>query len=135
MGRSKKFTFSIPWPLFETLEKQIEDRILDYPSVSAAVNGIILYQGLSRKDHPITSPISYMHPDRQDVIHDFVRELNERGLNIMGSFIRRVAERVAAGEAEPDPEEIERKHADQILDWALRWQQGDETVWDEIAND
>lgn len=132
MGRSKKVTLTITWPLFETLESQIADGTIDYPNPNAAVTGLILYQGLSRKEHTLTSPIAYMHLDHQDAIHDFVRELNERGLNLMGSFIRHVAERVAAGEEEPDPETIEKLHADQILSWARRWQQGDEAVWEEI---
>jgi acetate kinase len=132
MARSIKKSLTITHPLNDGLEKQIADGTIDYPSTNAAHNGLVLYQLLSGKEHPITSKIAYMHADHQDAIHDFARELTERKLSVMGSFIRRVAERVVAGEAEPDPEEIERKHADQILEWALRWQRGDESVWEEV---
>jgi hypothetical protein len=132
MSRSARRSFAIPHPLNDGLEKQLERKVIDYPSPNAAVNGLILYQLLSGKDHSITSRIAYMHTDHQDAIHDFANEITERGISLMGSFIRRVAERVAAGETEPDPDEIERKHADQILEWALRWQRADETVWTEI---
>lgn len=133
MPRSAKKSISIPHPLLEALEKQLADGILDYPSVNAAINGLLLYQAISRKPHPITSRIAYMHTGHQDAIHDFFAEVNERGLAPSGSFNRRVAERVAAGEPEPDPDSIELKQADQILEWALRWQRGDESVWEEVG--
>lgn len=132
MPRSTRRSFAIPHPLNDGLEKQLADKVIDYPSTNAAINGLILYQLLSGKEHTLTSRIAYMHNDHQDAIQDFAQELTERNLSVMGSFIRRVAERVAAGEPEPDPKEIERKHSDQILEWALRWQRGDETVWTEI---
>lgn len=135
MPRSTRRSFAIPHPLNDGLEKQLADKTIDYPSTNAAINGLILYQLLSGKPHSVTSRIAYMHNDHQDAIQDFAHELTERGLTVIGSFIRRVAERVAAGEPEPDPAEIERKHADQILEWALRHQRGDQTIWAEIQTE
>lgn len=132
MARSSRRSIAVPHPLVEGLALQLERRVIDYPSENAAINGLILYQLLSAKEHSITSRIAYLHPAMQDAVHDFALELNVRGLSLMGSFIRRVAERVVAGENEPDPDKVIKLHADQILDWAQRWQQGDETVWSEI---
>lgn len=133
MPRSTKRSFSIAHPLWDIIELQLARRVIDYPSANAAINGLILYQGLVGKEHALTSRIAYMHPAHQDAIHDFVLELNHRNLSLVGSFIRRVAERVVAGEAEPDPETVIKLHADQILAWAQRWQGGDDGVWHEIA--
>ncbi len=128
-----KRSLTVPHPLVAALALQLERGIIRYPSENAAINGMILYQIFAGKAHDLTSRIAYMHPHHQDAIHDFALELTRRGLSLVGSFIRRVAERVAAGEAEPDPDTIVRLHADQILLWAQRWQQGDESVWREIA--
>ena len=114
------------------LDHQLRTGVIRYPSTNAAINGLILYQILSGKDHPLTSAIAYMHPTQQDVIHDFALEVARRGLTLMGSFLRRVAERVATGQPEPHPDTIVRLQADQILHWAQRWQRGDQTVWTEI---
>lgn len=133
MARSTKRSIAIANPLLDVLEHQLKSGVLDYPSVNAAINGLLLYQGLTGKPHDITSRIAYMHRDHQDVIHDFTLEMNRRGVSLMGSFIRHVAERVAAGEAEPDPDTIVKMQADHVLELALRWQRGDEDVWSEIG--
>lgn len=132
MARSARRSLAVPHPLIEGLSLQLQSRVIDYPSENAAINGLILYQLLAGKEHSITSRIAYLHASQQDAVHDFALELNVRGLSLMGSFIRRVAERVVAGEIEPDPDRIVRLHADQILAWSLRWKDGDETVWSEI---
>lgn len=133
MGRSTKHSVSTPYPLHDGLTHQLEHGVIEYPSANAAINGLILYQLLSGKGHDLTSKIAYMHPTHQDAIHDFALELTRRGLSLTGSFLRRVAERVAEGLPEPDPEAIIKLQADQILAWAQRWQRGDDRVWHEIA--
>lgn len=132
MPRSRTVTIQLPHPLYDGLEDQITDGVIDYRNVPSSIKGLILYQLLHGKEHALTSPIMHLHDERQDVVFDFAYELNRRGLNAVGSFLRRVAERVAAGEEEPNPAAIERMQATQILDWALRWQRGDESVWAEI---
>ena len=41
------------------------------PIENAAWIGLVRYQLLSAKPHPITSAIARMHPDDQDAIDDF----------------------------------------------------------------
>ena len=134
MARSAKRSVTIPHPLLDSLEIQLQNGTLDYPSRNAAICGLLLYQAISGKEHSITSRIAHMHPHDQDAIHDFALELNRRKISLMGSFIRHVAERVAADDPEPDPDSIIRQHADQILEWSRRWQENDDEIWKEIEN-
>ena len=97
MPRSRTVSIQLPHPLYDGLEDQITEGVIDYRNVPSSIKGLILYQLLSGKEHSLTSPILHLQDDRQDVVFDFAYELNRRGLSVAGSFIRRVSERVAAG--------------------------------------
>lgn len=129
MPRSEKRSLTIPHPVREGLRLQLERGVVAYPSENACWIGLARYQLLHGGAHPITSEIARFHETEQDVIDDFLLELNRRGHSLAGQFMRHLAERVVAGLPEPDPDQVIRRQAREILDLARRWQQG-EDVWE-----
>ena len=87
MSRSTKKSITVPNPIREGLQVQLKQGTLDYPSENAAWIGLVRYQLLSGKPHPITSAIARMHPDDQDVIDDFLLDVAKRGLTLKGQFL------------------------------------------------
>ena len=133
MSRSKRYSGKSPHLIEEALEIQQQNGILNYPSANARRVGQDLYQALYGGQHWITEAISRMGPDDQDCIHDFALWLNQNGLTMGGQFLRRVADRAAAGEPEPDSHELPRRSAGEILELARRVANGEgETVANEL---
>lgn len=130
MSRSEKRSLTIPVPVRAGLRLQLDRSVPDYPSENACWIGLARYQLLYGGPHPITSAIARFHPQDQDLIDDFLLELNERGLALRGQFMRHIAERVVGGLPEPNPEEIVRLQATEILGVAKRWKDGND-VWKE----
>jgi hypothetical protein len=133
MARSKKTSLNVPNPLLDGIQLLQDKGIINYPSTNAAIVGLIRYALLKPGPHYITEAISHLHADQQDIIDDFLLEIAQRGHSLGRTFLRHAADRASQNLPEPDPETIQRTTAGQSLNLALRWQQGDETVWDEIA--
>ena len=133
MGRSKKLSLTITQPVAEGMEILQERGQINYRSKNAAHLGLARYALMFPRKHSITEAIDQMHPDMQDVIDDFILEMTDRELNLGGTWLRHMVDRAMAKLPEPEAESIERITAQQILELAQRWQGGDETVWQEIA--
>ena len=134
MPRSAKKSVAIPHPNLDGLKEQQKRRLFRYPSDNALIVGLIRYQLIIGKSHPITEEIARMHPEDQDTIDDFLLELNKRGLSLGGSFLEHVVERTVSEEKNPDTETIIRLQASKILELANRLRDGDSELWEELAS-
>ena len=126
MSRSVSYSGKTPHALEDALEIQRRKKLVDYESSNAFVNGLKLYQALYGGRHWITEEIATWGITKQDTVHDFALWLNENDLTLGGSFLRRVAERVNAAEAEPSEEDRLRWTPREILKLAERVAEGPE---------
>jgi hypothetical protein len=128
MARSSKKTIAIPNPVRDALCAQIADRILDYPSESAAWIGLARYQLMIGKPHPITAAIARMHQGDQDIIDDFLLELSKRGLSLRGQFLERLIINAIDGDPDPVPQEVTELLPVELLRQAREWKRSPEQV-------
>ena len=124
MARSAKRSLTVPHPVRDALQTQIEDGTLNYPSENAAIIGLIRYQLICGKAHPLTEPIARMHPDEQDVIDDFLLAITEAGLNLKGQFLENLVKQVTAGEDSQSLSVVNQLLPTQLLKMAKQWKAG-----------
>lgn len=134
MSRSYKKTLTLPHPIHDALGMQVEQGVIDYPSLNAAHVGLARYQLMVGQPHFITSAIARMHPEEQDIIDDFLMALTERQLNVRGSFLKAITKRLIDGKEDPNPDEIISLQASEVLALAKRAAAGDETVWEYLES-
>ena len=84
------------------------------------------------KPHPVTEEIARMGQEDQDMIDDFLLELNVRGLSLGGTFLEHVVERAVQGAEGTNKKAIVKLQATEIRNMAERWSRGDDAVWAEI---
>jgi hypothetical protein len=128
MPRSLKRSLTVPNPLREGLLVQIRGGILDYPSENAAWIGLVRYQLLIGKPHPITVAIARMHPDDQDVIDDFLLEVAGCGLSLRGQFLSHVVQRAVEGAAQPNEQAVTEMVPGELLKMARAWRKDPQGV-------
>jgi hypothetical protein len=128
MSRSTKKSITVPNPIREGLVIQLKGGILDYPSENAAWIGLVRYQLLSGKPHPITAAIARMHPDDQDVIDDFLLEIAKRGLTLKGQLLSHLIREAITGTSEPTEQEIANLLPQELLRMAKEWRKKPEKV-------
>jgi len=121
MSRSTKKSITVPNPIREGLVIQLKGGILDYPSENAAWIGLVRYQLLSGKPHPITAAIARMHPDDQDVIDDFLLEIAKRGLTLKGQLLSHLIREALTGTNAPTEQEIANLLPLELLKMAKEW--------------
>jgi hypothetical protein len=128
MARSTKKSITVPNPVREGLNIQIERGILDYPSENAAWIGLARYQLLVGKPHPVTVGIARMHQEDQDTIDDFLLEIATLGLTLKGRFLSHLIRQTIHGVTQPTEQEVERLVPQQLLDLARKWRKQPEEV-------
>jgi len=128
MSRSTKKSITVPNPIREGLVIQLKGGILDYPSENAAWIGLVRYQLLSGKPHPITSAIARMHPDDQNVIDNFLLEIAKRGLTLKGQLLSHLIREALTGTSEPTEQEIANLLPLELLKMAKEWRKKPEKV-------
>lgn len=133
MSRSTKKSITVPNPIREGLVTQIKAGILDYPSENAAWIGLVRYQLLSGKPHPITAAIARMHHDDQDVIDDFLLEIAKRGLTLKGQLLSRLIREALTGTTTPTEQEIANLLPQELLKMAKEWKRSPEKVLKRLA--
>lgn len=134
MARSSKKTIAIPNPVRDALCAQIADRILDYPSESAAWIGLARYQLMIGKPHPITAAIARMHQGDQDIIDDFLLELSKRGLSLRGQFLSHLIRQAIAGSPDPTEQETLQIIPANLLRLAYKWAKDPSRVIDGLSD-
>lgn len=133
MARSKTRSFRLPHAVVDALELQMKRGVIDYPTINAAVQGLMTYQLVVAQEHPLTSEVSRMPQDHQDLIYDFLLEMTQRGLSLKGSLLNALVYKAMG--LLPDvesPRDLSKLSAVALLELARRWRKGDETVWDDI---
>ena len=133
MSRSIKKSITVPNPVREGLNLQIDSGILDYPSENAAWIGLARYQLLIGKPHPVTAAIARMHADDQDVIDDFLLEIASRRLNLRGRLLSRLIHRAINGCSQPNEQEVEQLVPQELLKMAREWRKHPEQVMARLA--
>ena len=128
MSRSTKKSITVPNPIREGLQVQLKEGTLDYPSENAAWIGLVRYQLLSGKPHPITSAIARMHADDQDVIDDFLLEIAKRGLTLKGQLLSHLIREALTGTSTPTEQEIANLLPQELLKMAKEWRKKPEKV-------
>lgn len=128
MSRSTKKSITVPNPIREGLVIQLKGGILDYPSENAAWIGLVRYQLLSGKPHPITAAIARMHADDQDVIDDFLLEIAKRGLTLKGQLLSHLIREALTGTSTPTEQEIANLLPQELLKMAKEWRKKPEKV-------
>ncbi len=126
MSRSTKKSITVPNPIREGLQVQLKEGILDYPSENAAWIGLVRYQLLSGKPHPITSAIARMHAGDQDVIDDFLLEIAKRGLTLKGQLLSHLIREALT--STPTEQEIGNLLPQELLKMAKEWRKKPEKV-------
>jgi hypothetical protein len=121
MSRSTKKSITIPNPVRDALNAQIESGILGYPSENAAWIGLARYQLLIGKPHPVTAAIALMHQSHQDLIDDFLHAIAVRKIGLRGQFLSRLIAQVVAGGARPTEQEVGPLIPDELLKMAREW--------------
>jgi hypothetical protein len=128
MSRSTKKSITVPNPIREGLQVQFKAGILDYPSENAAWIGLVRYQLLSGKPHPITAAIARMHADDQDIIDDFLLEIAKRGLTLKGQLLSHLIREALTGISVPTEQEIANLLPQELLKMAKEWRKKPEKV-------
>lgn len=105
---------------------------MDYSSENAAVIGLMVYQLIVGKSHPLTSAILHMPPADQDCIYDFLLEMTKRRMNLKGQLLNAMIHRAMGTAPQISLDRIAQLQAPELLALARRWKDGDEKVWEEI---
>jgi hypothetical protein len=84
MARSDKKSIRIPNALWDAVEelRQPGRSFAAYPSLNAAIVGLIAYAVAFPRPHQLTAALAKMSPEDQDIVHDFLLKAAREGINL-----------------------------------------------------
>lgn len=124
MPRSKKKSVSIPHPVVDGLSAHMERGLVNYPSSNAFLVGLARYQLIVGSSHPLTEPISRMHPDDQDIIDDYLLHMAETAdFSNKGILLDRIVTRIVGDHESPSSEVVNRLLPHELLKMAKEWKE------------
>jgi hypothetical protein len=133
MSRSSKKSITIPNPVRDALNAQLETGVLSYPSENAAWIGLARYQLLIGKPHPVTTAISLMHQSHQDIIDDFLHAIAVRKIGLRGQFLSRLISQAIEGNCNPTEQEVGTLIPQELLKMAREWKRHPEQVLKQLT--
>lgn len=133
MSRSSKKSITIPNPVRDALNAQLETGVLNYPSENAAWIGLARYQLLIGKPHPVTTAISLMHQSHQDMIDDFLHAIAVRKIGLRGQFLSHLISQAIAGDCNPNQQEVESLIPLELLKMAREWKRHPDQVLQQLT--
>ncbi len=133
MSRSTKRSITIPNPVRDALNGQIENGVLDYPSENAAWIGLARYQLLIGKPHPVTASIALMHQRHQDLIDDFLHAIATNSIGLRGQLLSRLIRQAISGGDLPNEQEVASLVPQELLKMAKEWKRSPEKVLKRLA--
>jgi hypothetical protein len=133
MSRSTKKSITIPNPVRDALNAQLETGVLNYPSENAAWIGLARYQLLIGKPHPVTTAISLMHQSHQDIIDDFLHAIAVRKIGLRGQFLSRLISQAIAGDCNPTEQEVGTLIPQELLKMAREWKRHPDQVLKQLT--
>jgi hypothetical protein len=133
MSRSTKRSITIPNPVRDALNGQIENGVLDYPSENAAWIGLARYQLLIGKPHPVTASIALMHQRHQDLIDDFLHAIATNSIGLRGQLLSRLIRQAISGGDLPNEQEVASLVPQELLKMAKDWKRSPEKVLKRLA--
>lgn len=132
MARSKTRSIRVPHPIADALELQLQNKVIDYDNINAATLGLMVYQLIVARSHPITSEIMRMPVEDQDCIYDFLLEMTRRQMSLKGQLLNAMIHRAMGNAPQISLERIAQLQAPELLALAKRWKAKDETVWEDV---